>query len=147
MAGAAFGVRRLARGRLGLAGGAVRVHRAAVREVVAARPVRVPGRDPEDRCGQVPQDRAARAVRRRVGRGLLVRLGFSMGYPPPGTSPLELISLAQEAERLCYDSAWAAEAWGTDSVTVLSWLPARNSSVKGRAAILPDPAPAPPSAA
>src|SRR5881398_1158599 len=53
-----------------------------------------------------------------------MRLGFSMGYAPPGTSPLELISLAQEAERLGYESAWAAEAWGTDSVTVLSWLAA-----------------------
>ena len=51
-----------------------------------------------------------------------VRLGFYMGYAPPGTSPLELIALAQEAERLGYDSAWAAEAWGTDAVSVLSWL-------------------------
>src|SRR5947207_338380 len=47
-----------------------------------------------------------------------------MGYAPPGTSPLELIGLAQEAERLGFDSAWAAEAWGTDAVTVLAWLAA-----------------------
>ena len=45
-----------------------------------------------------------------------------MGYAPPGTNPTELVALAQEAERLGYDSAWAAEAWGTDVVTVLSWL-------------------------
>ena len=50
----------------------------------------------------------------------VVKLGFYMGYAPPGTSPLEPIALAQEAERLGYDSAWAAEAWGTDSVTVLA---------------------------
>ena len=42
---------------------AARVPRAAVREVVAARPVRVRRRDPEDERRQVPQDRAARAVR------------------------------------------------------------------------------------
>jgi alkanesulfonate monooxygenase SsuD/methylene tetrahydromethanopterin reductase-like flavin-dependent oxidoreductase (luciferase family) len=33
-----------------------------------------------------------------------VRLGFYMGYAPPGTNPTELIALAQEAERLGYDS-------------------------------------------
>src|SRR5215510_13658485 len=59
-----------------------------------------------------------------------------MGYAPPGTSPLELIALAQEAERLGYDSAWAAEAWGTDAVTVLSWLAATTSTLKVGSAIL-----------
>jgi F420-dependent oxidoreductase-like protein len=63
-----------------------------------------------------------------------------MGYAPPGTSPLELISLAQEAERLGYDSAWAAEAWGTDSVTVLSWLAAVTSKLKVGSAIMQIPA-------
>src|SRR5437762_10080414 len=63
-----------------------------------------------------------------------------MGYAPPGTSPLELISLAQEAERLGYESAWAAEAWGTDSVTVLSWLAAVTSSLKVGSAIMQIPA-------
>ena len=59
-----------------------------------------------------------------------MRLGFYMGYAPPGTSPLEPIALAQEAERLGYDSAWAAEAWGTDCVSVLSWLGATTSRIK-----------------
>jgi F420-dependent oxidoreductase-like protein len=63
-----------------------------------------------------------------------------MGYAPPGTSPLELISLAQEAERLGYDSAWAAEAWGTDSVTVLSWLAAVTTRLKVGSAIMQIPA-------
>jgi F420-dependent oxidoreductase-like protein len=65
-----------------------------------------------------------------------VKLGFYMGYAPPGTSPLELIELAQEAERLGYDSAWAAEAWGTDAVTVLAWLAATTSRIKVGSAIL-----------
>jgi F420-dependent oxidoreductase-like protein len=69
-----------------------------------------------------------------------VRLGFYMGYAPPGTNPTELIALAQEAERLGYDSAWAAEAWGTDAVTVLAWLAATTSTIKIGSAILQMPA-------
>jgi F420-dependent oxidoreductase-like protein len=69
-----------------------------------------------------------------------MRLGYSMGYVPPGTSPLDLIALAQEAERLGYDSAWAAEAWGTDAVTVLSWLAATTTKIKVGSAIMQIPA-------
>jgi F420-dependent oxidoreductase-like protein len=69
-----------------------------------------------------------------------VRLGFYMGYAPPGTNPTELIALAQEAERLGYDSAWAAEAWGTDAVSVLAWLAATTSTIKVGSAILQMPA-------
>ena len=68
-----------------------------------------------------------------------MRLGFYMGYAPPGTNPLELIELAHEAERLGYDSAWAAEAWGTDAVTVLSWIAATTSTIKVGSAILQIP--------
>jgi F420-dependent oxidoreductase-like protein len=68
-----------------------------------------------------------------------MRLGFYMGYAPPGTSPLELIELAREAERLGFDSAWAAEAWGTDAVTVLAWLAATTSRIKVGSAIMQIP--------
>jgi len=76
-----------------------------------------------------------------------VRLGFYMGYAPPGTNPLELIELAQEAERLGYDSAWAAEAWGTDAVTVLSWLAATTTQIKIGSAIMQIPGRSPANAA
>jgi F420-dependent oxidoreductase-like protein len=69
-----------------------------------------------------------------------MRLGFYMGYAQPGTSPLELVELAQEAERLGYDSAWAAEAWGTDAVSVLAWLAAVTTKIKVGSAILQIPA-------
>src|SRR5687767_15817147 len=62
-----------------------------------------------------------------------------MGYAPPGTNPLDLIALAQEAERLGYDSAWAAEAWGTDAVTVLAWLAATTTKLGIGSAILQMP--------
>jgi F420-dependent oxidoreductase-like protein len=63
-----------------------------------------------------------------------------MGYAPPGTNPTDLIALAQEAERLGYDSAWAAEAWGTDAATVLSWLAATTTTLKVGSAIFQIPA-------
>ena len=69
-----------------------------------------------------------------------MRLGLYMGYAPPGTNPTELVELAQEAERLGYDSAWAAEAWGTDAVTVLSWLAATTTRLKVGSAIMQIPA-------
>jgi F420-dependent oxidoreductase-like protein len=69
-----------------------------------------------------------------------MKLGFAMGYAPPGTNPTELIELAREAEGLGYDSAWAAEAWGTDVVTVLAWLAAKTSTLKLGAGIMQIPA-------
>src|SRR5262245_17769421 len=69
-----------------------------------------------------------------------MRLGLALGYAPPGTNPTELIALAQEAERLGYDSAWAAEAWGTDAVTVLRWLAAKTTTLKVGSSILQMPA-------
>jgi F420-dependent oxidoreductase-like protein len=68
-----------------------------------------------------------------------VKLGFNLGYAQPGQNPLELIGLAQEAERLGYDSAWAAEAWGTDAVTVLTWLAATTTTLKIGSAIMQMP--------
>jgi F420-dependent oxidoreductase-like protein len=76
-----------------------------------------------------------------------VRLGFYMGYAQPGTNPLELIQLAQEAERLGYDSAWAAEAWGTDAVTVLAWIAATTERIKVGSAIMQIPGRTPSNAA
>jgi F420-dependent oxidoreductase-like protein len=70
----------------------------------------------------------------------VMHLGYTMGYAPPGTNPVELIELAREAERLGYDSAWAAEAWGTDVVSVLAWLGAQTTTLKLGAGIMQIPA-------
>ena len=69
-----------------------------------------------------------------------MRLGLALGYASPGTDPTELVALAQEAERLGYDSAWTAEAWGTDAVTVLAWLGATTTSIKLGTGIMQIPA-------
>src|SRR5215471_11162916 len=76
-----------------------------------------------------------------------MRLGFYMGYAQPGTNPLELVELAQEAERLGYDSAWAAETWGVDAVTPLAWLGARTTTLKLGTAIMQLPGRSPANAA
>jgi F420-dependent oxidoreductase-like protein len=65
-----------------------------------------------------------------------MRLGLYLGYAPPGTNPVEYVALAQEAERLGFDSVWAAESWGTDAVTVLTWIAARTERIKVGSAIL-----------
>ena len=76
-----------------------------------------------------------------------MKLGFYMGYAQPGTSPLELLALAREAETLGYDSAWAAEAWGVDAITPLAWLGAQTSTLKLGTAIMQLPGRSPANAA
>jgi F420-dependent oxidoreductase-like protein len=68
-----------------------------------------------------------------------VKLGVNLGYAPPGTNPVELVPLVQHAEELGYDSAWAAEAWGTDAVSVLAWLAASTTRIKIGSAIMQIP--------
>jgi F420-dependent oxidoreductase-like protein len=76
-----------------------------------------------------------------------VKLGVNLGYAPPGTNPADLVPLVQHAEELGYDSAWAAEAWGTDAVTVLAWLAASTSRIKVGSAIMQIPGRTPTNAA
>jgi F420-dependent oxidoreductase-like protein len=68
-----------------------------------------------------------------------VKLGVNLGYAPPGTNPAELVPLVRIAESLGYDSVWAAEAWGTDAVSVLAWLGASTSTIKIGSAIMQIP--------
>ncbi len=77
----------------------------------------------------------------------VMKLGFYMGYAQPGTNPLELLELAREAERLGYDSAWAAESWGVDAVTPLAWLGATTTTIKLGTAIMQIPGRSPANAA
>jgi F420-dependent oxidoreductase-like protein len=68
-----------------------------------------------------------------------VKLGLSLGYASPGTNPADLVPLVQVAEGLGYDSVWAAEAWGTDAVSVLAWVGASTTTIKIGSAILQIP--------
>jgi len=58
-----------------------------------------------------------------------VKLGLIFGYwgaHPPG----DIAGLAQEAERLGFDSVWTAEAWGSDAFSPLVWIAAHTSTIK-----------------
>jgi F420-dependent oxidoreductase-like protein len=72
-----------------------------------------------------------------------MRLGVSLGYLIPGTAPADHLKVVQEAERLGYDSVWAAEAYGSDTATVLAWLAAGTSTIKLGSAIFQIPARSP----
>ena len=48
--------------------------------------------------------------------------------------------LARRAEELGYDSVWVAEAWGSDAISVLSWIAARTKRIRIGTAILQLPA-------
>jgi F420-dependent oxidoreductase-like protein len=56
-----------------------------------------------------------------------------------GTNADNLL-LAVEADRLGYSVAWAAEAYGSDAVTVLSWVAAQTERIDVGSAILQIPA-------
>ncbi len=53
-----------------------------------------------------------------------MKLGVNVGYWGLGLTAEQQLSIVQEAERIGYDSVWAAEAYGSDAATVLAWLAA-----------------------
>ncbi len=69
-----------------------------------------------------------------------MKLGVHIGYWGLGLTAQEQLSIVQEAERLGYDSVWAAEAYGSDAATVLAWLAAGTSTIKLGSAIFQIPA-------
>jgi F420-dependent oxidoreductase-like protein len=68
-----------------------------------------------------------------------MKLGINVGYWGMGIGPQDQLQVVQEAERLGYDSVWAAEAYGSDAATVLAWLAAGTSKIKLGSAIFQMP--------
>ncbi|MEA2194001.1 MAG: hypothetical protein QOG42_435, partial [Solirubrobacteraceae bacterium] len=69
-----------------------------------------------------------------------MKLGVHIGYWGLGLSSDDQREIVQEAERLGYDSVWAAEAYGSDAATVLGWLAGLTSTIKLGSAIFQMPA-------
>lgn len=76
-----------------------------------------------------------------------MKLGVNIGYWGLGLTAEEQLSIVQEAERLGYDSVWAAEAYGSDAATVLAWLAAGTERIGIGSAIFQMPARSPAMAA
>ena len=64
-----------------------------------------------------------------------MKLGLNTGYwgagPPPGA-----LESVQEAERLGFDSMWAAEAYGSDVLTPLAWWGSHTERIRIGTAIM-----------
>ncbi|GGL24247.1 LLM class F420-dependent oxidoreductase [Phycicoccus endophyticus] len=68
-----------------------------------------------------------------------MRLGLAGGYAGMGMGE-DLLELVQEADRLGYASVWVAEAYGSDSPTVLAWLAAQTEHIGLGAGVMQIPA-------
>lgn len=68
-----------------------------------------------------------------------MRLALNLGYWGGGSGP-DHIALAVEAERLGYSSVWAAEAYGSDSPSVLAWIAAQTERIDIGSAVMQIPA-------
>ncbi len=68
-----------------------------------------------------------------------MRLGLAGGYAGMGMGE-DLLELVQEADRLDYASVWVAEAYGSDSPTVLAWLASQTERIGLGAGVMQIPA-------
>ena len=68
-----------------------------------------------------------------------MRLAVNLGYWGAGNDE-DNLALAREADRLGYDSVWAAEAYGSDAATVLAWVAAQTERIDIGSAIFQIPA-------
>ncbi|MVA77064.1 LLM class F420-dependent oxidoreductase [Auraticoccus sp. F435] len=68
-----------------------------------------------------------------------MRLGLNLGYLVGGDDPAGQLRLTRHAETLGFDVVWAAEAYGSDSPTVLAWLAGQTSRIHLGSAVMQIP--------
>ena len=70
-----------------------------------------------------------------------MKLGVHIGYWGLGLTSEDQLAIVHEAESLGYDSVWAAEAYGSDTATILAWLAGPDLDDQARLGHLPDARP------
>jgi len=75
-----------------------------------------------------------------------MKLGLNLGYWGAGNDADNLV-LAQDADRLGYSVVWAAEAYGSDAATVLTWIAAQTTRIDVGSAVFQIPGRTPANAA
>lgn len=68
-----------------------------------------------------------------------MRLGLSLGYQTAWSTPADHLALAQEADRLGYTVVWAAEAYGSDSPSMLAWMAGQTKRIGLGSAVMQIP--------
>src|SRR3954453_4328588 len=68
-----------------------------------------------------------------------MKLGVHIGYWGLGLTREDQLAIVQEAERLEDDSVWTAEAYGSDSATILGWIAGLTTKIKIGSAIFQMP--------
>src|SRR5579859_2253005 len=76
---------------------------------------------------------------RRSGQEWAMKLGVNMGYWGAGNDA-ENLDVAKEADRLGYSVCWAAEAYGSDAATILTWIAAHTERMDVGSAVFQIPA-------
>ncbi|GGM29484.1 MULTISPECIES: LLM class F420-dependent oxidoreductase [Micromonospora] len=69
-----------------------------------------------------------------------MRLGLSLGYQTAWSTPADHLALAREADRLGYSVVWAAEAYGSDSPSMLAWMAGQTERIDLGSAVMQIPA-------
>ncbi|MGN9768273.1 LLM class F420-dependent oxidoreductase [Micromonospora sp. SD12] len=69
-----------------------------------------------------------------------MRLGLSLGYQTAWSTPADHLAFAQEADRLGYAVVWAAEAYGSDSPSMLAWMAGQTERIDLGSAVMQIPA-------
>jgi F420-dependent oxidoreductase-like protein len=69
-----------------------------------------------------------------------MKLGVNIAYWGLTMTAGDQLAVVQEAERSGFDSAWVAEAYGSDAATIIGWLAGQTSSIKLGSAIFQMPA-------
>src|SRR5438270_13164216 len=68
-----------------------------------------------------------------------MKLGVHIGYWGLGLSSQDQLEIVRTAESLGYDSVWTAEAYGSDSATILGWIAGQTTKIKIGSAIFQMP--------